>query len=208
MPVAAGDKFGRLTVIGKAGVKNKQLIWECLCSCGTVKDVAGASLTKGLTKSCGCYRNEVSSARCKDNKTHGQTNSRAYAIWLGMKTRCLNKKHKLYPEWGGRGISIDPAWTVFEKFLEDMGHPPENLSLERVHNDRGYSKENCIWATPKQQSNNTRTNVVLEFAGRKQTATQWAEELGFKPYQILLRIARGWSTQRALTTPINKYRKR
>jgi hypothetical protein len=73
-----------------------------------------------------------------------------------MKSRCANKNHPRYKDWGGRGIHYDERWETFENFLADMGEKPEGLQLDRIDNDDHYYWANCRWVTPKVNSNNRR----------------------------------------------------
>lgn len=82
--------------------------------------------------------------------------TRAYDCWVNMKQRCNNPFSPAYEYYGGRGITYHPDWEVFENFLADMGDPPKGLSLERIENGKGYSKENCKWATKLEQVQNRR----------------------------------------------------
>ena len=79
-----------------------------------------------------------------------------YQCFMDMKQRCQNKNHKYYASYGGRGIDISNDWQSFENFVNDMGLKPNGLSLDRIDNNKGYSKENCRWATKAEQVRNTR----------------------------------------------------
>lgn len=107
--------------------------------------------------------------------------------------------------YAGRGISVDPRWTDFRNFLEDMGERPDGMTLERQNNNEGYSKANCVWATHTQQCNNRRSNRMITFDGRTQTVAQWGKERNFpKAYLITERIGRGWTIAEAICTPTTK----
>ena len=84
-----------------------------------------------------------------------------YLAWRDMHNRCNNTAHTRYSDWGGRGITVCEKWNDFENFLCSMGEKPQGLSLERKDNDKGYYPDNCKWATPMEQSNNTRRNRLF-----------------------------------------------
>ena len=134
-------------------------------------------------------------------KTHGRWRDKVYQVWGSMRARCNNPTHKAWRNYGGRGITVCPEWDDFAVFIKDMGERPDGLTLERIDNNQGYSPDNCKWATRKEQLSNTRTNHNLTFEGRTQPIVQWQRELGFKKTLINNRIKRGWSVERALTTP-------
>ena len=79
-----------------------------------------------------------------------------YQCFMDMKQRCQNHNHKYYSSYGGRGIDVCNQWQTFDHFIQDMGLKPDGLSLDRIDNDLGYSKENCRWATKAEQVRNTR----------------------------------------------------
>lgn len=57
-----GKKFGRWTVLGQAeNSRTGYVQWMCRCACGTERDVKGASLREGISRSCGCLTREVAS---------------------------------------------------------------------------------------------------------------------------------------------------
>jgi hypothetical protein len=152
-PVLTGQKIGKWTV-GEAfkHPKRGERMYSCVCECGTTKDVKHVHLAAGKTKSCGCSWT-----------THGMSYSKEYRIWDSMIRRCHNKNHHAYKSYGGRGIKVCDDWRTFDGFFKDMGEKPKGMTLERINNDLGYSKENCAWATVAEQSRNRRsTKLDLE----------------------------------------------
>lgn len=156
-----GERFGRLTVIGRAPNNKKgNTMWNCLCDCGKTTTVVAYSLKKGRTQSCGCYHSECVAKTNKNTKTtHGEKKTRLYRIWHGMKQRCFNPNDKDYEKYGGRGITICDEWKEdFCKFRDwalDNGYSHE-LSIDRIENDGNYEPNNCRWATQSQQNSNRR----------------------------------------------------
>lgn len=130
-------------------------------------------------------------------------NTPEYRIWVWMKQRCNNPNNTGYHKYGGRGIKVCKRWLRFESFYRDMGDRPKGLTLERINNSKGYFPDNCKWATWKEQANNSRKNVVIEYKGVKLTMAQWAEKLkiNYRTLRYRLRIAH-WPIEKALTMPI------
>ncbi len=193
-----GKKSGRLTVLSRESSKRNNAMWLCQCDCGNKKIVSGHDLRSGHTRSCGCLSRERTS---KINRTHGMSCLKAYGVWHDMIARCLNKKNKSYHNYGGRGIAVCDRWLRFENFYKDMGNPPEGLTLERVDNSKGYFPKNCNWVTQKEQTNNSRKNIVITYEGQKRTMTQWAEALGMKTATLSYRI-KHWPIKKAFIQPI------
>lgn len=86
-------------------------------------------------------------------------------VWNSMIQRCTNPKHKAYKDYGGRGITICEEWlNSYEDFYRDMGKKPEGLEIDRIHNDFGYSKDNCRWTTRSINMQNTRRGVLTKLS--------------------------------------------
>jgi hypothetical protein len=196
--------FGRLWVIEK-NKKNKWKNWEywCLCECGNIKSIAGGNLLNGSTTSCGCLRDEkVGNLNRKHN---GRTKHLVeYIAWKHMLGRCYNPNEEQYENWGGRGIAVCAEWRYsFLQFLKDMGpRPGPGYSLDRIDNDGNYCKENCRWATRKEQMNNTRRQKKLTFNNQTKLLTEWSLIVGIS-YLILYRryFKWGWNEEQTFLTP-------
>lgn len=191
-----GQKFGRLTVLEYSHTdNNRNSHWKCKCDCGNIVIVDSHSFKRGHTKSCGCLKKETDG---KSATTHGKCKTKEYKIWQAIIQRCTNFNNEEYHNYGGRGIIICKEWLNFKNFYKDMGEKPQGMSIDRKNNDKGYSKENCRWATYKEQGNNTRRNKLIEYNGKIQTMAQWADELNIKYITLKRRIHDGWSINRAL----------
>lgn len=135
------------------------------------------------------------------SKWKNPSGSRAYYAWRSMLSRCRNPQNAAYKHYGGRGISVCPQWFNYDRFYEDMGEAPPNLTLDRIDTDGNYCPENCRWATVTEQLNNQRRNRVVELDGRKLTVGQWAALLGIR-YDTLHRRLGRMPPARALSSSV------
>ena len=198
-----GKKFGKLTAVAVEKSHGGHIYWRCTCECGAEKIVRGSHLLDGHTTSCGCS---------PPRKTHGESRSRLYVIWNNMKQRCGNPVDPEYQAYGGRGITVCSEWcNSFEAFRDwalANGYS-DDLTIDRKNNDGPYTPENCRWATPKQQSNNTRRNRTYIHNGQEKTIPRLAMESGLRQGTIRERLSRGWTLEEALSPlkPTGKARK-
>lgn len=177
-----GVRVNRLTVLRRVENVGRQPAWLCQCDCGAPKRVLGTHLRAGDVIDCGCGR---SARQAKSRQTHGMTDSAEFRTWSGMKSRCSNPNGKYWAMYGGRGIAVCDRWLEsFENFYADMGPRPAGTTLDRIDNDKGYSPDNCRWATRKDQQNNRRANVIVTLDGVSKTLAQWAEYYGV-PYPVV-----------------------
>jgi AP2 domain len=140
-----------------------------------------------------CNRSDVVTIKNSiANTRHGGVGSRLYNIWHGGKKRCRNQRDKDYSNYGGRGITWCDEWNSFAAFRDwALSHGyADGLSLDRVDNCRGYSPDNCRFATQSQQTQNTRKRRVAtsQFRGvsKRKRRSPWTAQI--KHYGKRIRI--------------------
>jgi hypothetical protein len=185
-----GDVFNYWTLLFYDKPSGK---WMAKCVCGKEKLVYSCHLASGKSISCSCI----------GKSTHKMTNTPEYKSWHGAKMRCTSPSNDRYASYGGRGISMCDTWlNSFEQFFKDMGNRPTGTSLDRINNDGNYSKENCRWATPKEQMRNRK---VCEKYG--ESVTSIAEKCAIPVGRLQTRLSRGWSLKDATTVGLAQGKK-
>jgi hypothetical protein len=198
----SGQRFGRLVVASFGGAVSGNSKWICVCDCGSISVPFATTLKSGKTTSCGCFRRENLSVI---KRKHGASLRDEYNTWKCMISRCTNPSIQGYADYGGRGISVCKRWIdSIENFIADIGErPSKSHSLDRIDVDGNYEPSNCRWATAIQQQNNKRNNKHITHNGKTMTHQEWNKEIGApRPGLVNLRIRRGWSPERAVTTGV------
>lgn len=213
-----GLKFGRLKVIGIAERrysdkrKRHDYYWECLCECGNKCIVCGRSLVRGNTRSCGCLHRESAIENVVKNHTHKLSRTTSYNCWRRAKGRCYNINNKSYKNYGARGITMYEHWihdfAAFHNYVSKLEHFGETgYSLDRINNDGDYAPGNLRWADVNTQCRNRRSNIVVEYNGKRMTLIEAAKLSGLNYGTLNGRANRGDTGER-LFRPIRQHRKR
>jgi hypothetical protein len=199
-----GQRFGRLVVLEEAGRnKHGDLFLKCKCDCGNVTIARSGNIRRGHTTSCGCYAKEVRARRFRDMTTiHGGSKTRLYSIWKKMIFRCEKSlpPSPSYRNYRGRGITVCREWhsyPVFRDWAQTSGYRG-NLTIDRIDNDKGYSPDNCRWATYKEQGANRRNTV--NFNGL--CVAEWARILNVPSGTFYHRRRLGWVLEKVIRTPV------
>ena len=193
-------KYNKLTVIQSLGKSaDGHRLWECVCDCGNKRIDYASKITTGRTKHCKeCSRKETANKV----KTHGMKDSSEYSSWIAMKGRCLNKNHKDYVNYGGKGITICQEWIdSFEEFYKYIGKKQKGQSIDRIDNTNGYEPGNVRWANNSQQQRNKQNSLWVLWNDQKTHIMDIAKELGISKGAAHLRWKRGkLYGARAITT--------
>ena len=209
------QRFGKLVALKRSSkTKCGKWKWLCKCDCGNYKEIDIHNLLRKdknhtSTKTCGKCKKSMVGKKCYK---HGMSKTRLYQCYKLMKNRCYNINNIRYYLYGGRGIKVCDEWLGefgsinFIEWSLNNGYD-DNLTLDRIDNNKDYSPENCRWATRKQQSNNLRANRKFSINGKEYTISQISDEYNI-PYKTLYgRIRNNWSIEKCISTPIKKMEK-
>lgn len=198
-----GQKFGRLLIIGYAGViegntpKDKNSYWLAQCECGNYLITKAHGLLNSTTQSCGCYNRDRT---IETHTKHGQSNTPEYRIFFDAKCRCTNPNNKAAFNYHDRGIEF--RFASFEEFMQTIGkRPTPRHTLDRIDNNGHYEPGNVRWATRTQQSRNTRRTRFLTIGKETKCIAEWAGIVGIKHSIIRNRKRRGWCDTCSVMNP-------
>ena len=143
----------------------------------------------------------------RNHVTHGMSGTRLYRIYRDMKNRCNGLKKRDKANYYDRGITVCDEWKTFEAFRDwalANGYR-DDLTIDRIDNDKGYSPNNCRWATRVEQNRNTRQNHYITYNGETHTMREWADILGIKYATLKSRLdSYNWTVEEAFNTRILK----
>jgi hypothetical protein len=194
----SNKKFGKWLVLQQSGnTKGGSAIWKAICDCGNIGYPIGSDLRAGKSISCGCEQKKFAKERFT---THGQTKTRLYRIWKNIHTRCTNKNIPSAKNYSLKNIDFCDEWKSFQTFKTwaELNGYNDSLSIDRIDNSKGYSPENCRWATALQQS------INRDFVLRSPSGEPWsqiAKQNGIKVTLFHSRKHEGWPLHLAATLP-------
>ena len=158
-----GIKFGSLTAIKVAYVKNRMTYWEYSCVCGKTHIARASNVTYEATHkndpelpSCGCI--EVA-RKTKHGFRKANDRHPAYSAYRAMMSRCYNPNAKDYKRYGALGVTVADCWKdnpeAFVKWSLENGWD-KNLHIDKDIKCKAmgiyphiYSPNTCTWTTAK-----------------------------------------------------------
>lgn len=150
MKFQVGMKIGKLTILECHDGFYKH--YTCKCDCGNKVPIGARDLERGVKTA--CHVCNPTPFRI-NGKTHGESGTRLWNIWVGMRQRCNNRNYHGFHRYGGRGIKVCEEWnhdyTAFRDWATSHGYK-DNLSIDRIDNDGNYCPENCQWITISENS--------------------------------------------------------
>jgi hypothetical protein len=193
---------------------NKYAIYKCIC--GNEKEIRVSHAKSGRIKSCGCLdikrviSQEGKLSISKARTTHGLRKHPLYSVYADIIKRCENKNSNNYAFYGARGVTICDEWRHNFKAFYDWAmangwRPGLQIDKDIKTKELGikaliYSPEMCSIVTRRENMNSIRSNRIIEFLGRKQTMSQWADEFNIDRRLLWERLNRGLSIKESLSS--------
>lgn len=200
-----GKTINKLTVCNIVK-KNNRLYFNCICECGKSALIRTDAVISGKTKSCGCLKG---SSPKRFTNISRKDYHKLQSTWFRINYRCHNKNHHKYPFYGAKGIYVCDQWrnSLDDFILWSINNGYSyNLTIDRIDNSKGYSPENCRWATLKQQQRNRNVTKMFTYNNVTKPISEWCEILNL-PYDATKeRLKHGWSMEKCISTPIRNYK--
>ena len=200
-----GERYGKLTAIKRIGRdKHNNALWLFQCDCGNecVRPVYEVR-RKENNHSCGCLNYEHLKQMSQNHVIHGMSRTRLYGCYKGMKSRCYRTDDIHYSAYGARGIVVCDEWKNDSKaFIEwalANGYS-DDLTIDRIDVNGNYEPSNCRWIPMKDQYDNKRQNIMIEWNGEKHNAAYWSRVTGISAQTIRWRYKHGWDVERIFKT--------
>lgn len=139
---------------------------------------------------------------------HGMSDTRLYRIYQGMITRCYNPKYR-DKHYQDKGIKVCDEWLNDNKTFFDWALAngyDDKLTIDRIDNNKGYSPENCRWATAYEQTHNRNNSIKVTYKGETKPISTWVKELNLKVSTKIIqtRLTRyGWDVEDAFYTDVH-----
>ena len=199
-----GDRFGKLTIIKEDGKffqpsGQSQRAFLCRCECGNTARIRCSHLRHGRVKSCSCLNGEK----------HGECKGKIYNKWRAIKDRCYRPKNTGAKIYFKRGIKMCDEWNKsfisFRDWCLKNGYK-DGLTIDRINNEKGYEPSNCRLVSSRDNCNNRRNTIMVEYHGHKIAFTQLLRDRGLMKHMgvIRQRMKRWGSVEMAFDKPIKK----
>lgn len=216
--IKLNDKFSKLIVVKfvifEVGAKDKRTRRGCICKCDCGKFTGPIPLTSLISKhttSCGCCKFKQGFKSHTENNhiiKHGDSRERLYSIWRHMVYRSTNPGEpnaKYYVNKLGHCVceEWENDYFKFKEWALNNGYN-DNLTLDRIDVNKGYSPDNCRWSDIVTQNNNKSNNRLITYNSETKTLSEWARDTGIRPETISDRLSRGWTVGQALNFEYKK----
>ena len=207
-----GRTNNRLTVIGFEKPDKGRGKLVCRCACGNIAKCFPYQFESGDVKSCGCLTKGKKGPHNWDNKrrSHGLSKHPFYKKWNDMIRRCYSPTEPAYSFYGALGITVCPEWKdspqAFIQWCEATYPEGETVSLDRIDGSKGYSPENCRWATQREQSHNLKNNRFVTVGDETHCVSEWCALYSISPGSVYKRVKKGQSFEVAISELLQKKR--
>ena len=207
-PIEKGTRFWMLVTMWEVWHIWRYVAEKCLCDCWTVKWITRNHLKMWASKSCWCNNRRLASERLSRRKKHGKSWNKLYLKYLNIKDRCNNEKSFWYKFYGGRGIKCEresfedfyrDMWESYEAHVKEYGE--RGTTIDRIDVNWNYCKENCRWATMKEQANNRRNNTYVTYKWDTDTLANLCDKYWLDYILVKNRLMKWWTLEDAFEIP-------